>query len=139
MKIKINWDALGISASVACAIHCAVLPLILTSLPVFGINIIENKSFEIFMIGLAFAVGFYSLWHGYKKHHQKTKPLYIFSVGICLLIAKEVWHEKAIIFLIPAVLLIVLAHYLNIHYHPHPLKGRNNEDSRLRGNDVEVA
>ena len=41
MKFKINWDAFGIAASVACAIHCAVLPLILSSLPLFGINIIE--------------------------------------------------------------------------------------------------
>jgi hypothetical protein len=117
MKLRINWDVLGISASVACAVHCAVLPLILTSLPVFGINIIENKPFEIFMIGLAFVVGFYSLWHGHKKHHQKTLPLYLFFVGICFLIAKEVWHNNAIIFLLPAVLLIVLAHYLNIHFY----------------------
>jgi hypothetical protein len=27
MKGKINWDALGIGASLACAIHCALLPL----------------------------------------------------------------------------------------------------------------
>jgi hypothetical protein len=117
MKLRINWDVLGISASVACAIHCAVLPLILTSLPIFGINIIENKPFEIFMIGLAFVIGFYSLWHGYKKHHQKIIPLYIFLVGMCFLIAKEVWHNKAVVFLLPAVLLIVLAHYLNIHFY----------------------
>ena len=117
MKYKINWDVLGISASVACAIHCAVLPLILTSLPVFGVNIIENKRFEFSMIGLAFIVGFYSLWHGYKKHHQKKFPLLLFSVGISFLIAKEIWHDKAVFFLIPAVSLIVIAHYLNIHFY----------------------
>ena len=33
MRLKINWDALGIATSLACAIHCAVLPLLLTSLP----------------------------------------------------------------------------------------------------------
>ena len=43
---KINYDALGITASLACAIHCAVLPLLMTSLPVFGINIINNYFFE---------------------------------------------------------------------------------------------
>ena len=26
MKLKINWDVLGIGASLACAIHCALLP-----------------------------------------------------------------------------------------------------------------
>jgi hypothetical protein len=54
MNFKINWDALGITASLACAIHCAVLPLMLTSLPLFGINIIHNAIFEYSMIGLAF-------------------------------------------------------------------------------------
>ena len=42
MKLKINWDALGIGASLACAIHCALLPLFLSSLPLFGTNIINN-------------------------------------------------------------------------------------------------
>ena len=31
MKLKINWDALGITTSVACAIHCAILPLFVIS------------------------------------------------------------------------------------------------------------
>ena len=55
--LKINYDALGIAASVACAIHCALLPLVLTSLPVLGINIINNTWFEVFMILLAAAIG----------------------------------------------------------------------------------
>ncbi len=42
---RINWDAWGVATSLACAIHCAVLPLLLSSLPVFGINIIENEPF----------------------------------------------------------------------------------------------
>ncbi|MDX2047179.1 MAG: MerC domain-containing protein, partial [Chitinophagaceae bacterium] len=54
---KINYDALGIAASVACAIHCAVLPLVLTSLPVLGTNIIDNPGFEYLMIIIALAIG----------------------------------------------------------------------------------
>ena len=57
MKLKINWDALGISASLACAIHCALLPLFMTSLPLFGVNIIHNPLFEALMILLALAIG----------------------------------------------------------------------------------
>jgi hypothetical protein len=29
MKFNVNWDAVGIGTSIACAIHCALLPLIL--------------------------------------------------------------------------------------------------------------
>jgi len=38
----------------ACAIHCALLPLILTSLPLFGVELIDNIAFEYGMIVLAF-------------------------------------------------------------------------------------
>ena len=113
MNLKINWDALGITASVACAIHCALLPLAISSLPVFGINIIDNVAFEIGMIILAAAIGAYSLYHGYKKHHHHTAPLLIFLFGILFLCAKQIWHEHQLWLLAPAVVLIVMAHYLN--------------------------
>ena len=113
MKGRSNWDALGIAASVACAIHCAILPLMLTSLPVFGINIIHNYFFEYCMIGLAFVVGMYALYHGYKKHHHKTLPVVFFSTGISFLLLKELFHNYHIWLLIPAVVLIVAAHYIN--------------------------
>src|SRR5690606_10736284 len=90
---RINYDALGITASLACAIHCAILPLVLTSLPVFGINIIHNYFFEYCMIGLTFVVGMYALYHGYKKHHHKTLPVFFFSGGISFLLLKELFHN----------------------------------------------
>lgn len=113
MQWKVNWDALGITASVACAVHCAFLPLVLTSLPVFGVEIIDNAGFEIMMIIIAAAIGAYSLLHGYKKHHHQLTPLLIFGVGILFLCAKQVWHEQQLWFLPPAVILIVTAHYFN--------------------------
>ena len=116
MNIKVNWDALGITASVACAIHCAVLPLLLSSLPFLGVDIIQNDFFEYGMIVLTFAIGTYALSHGYRMHHHRPLPLIIFTVGILFLIAKQVWHSDHIWFLVPAVTAIVSAHYLNFRY-----------------------
>ncbi len=121
---KINWDAMGVAASIACAIHCAVLPLVLTSLPLFGIEIIHNILFEYGMILLAFLVGVYSLYHGWKKHHHNWKPLIIFSAGIIFLLMKQIAVDLHIWFLIPAVILIITAHYYNyqfcrLHNHAH--------------------
>lgn len=113
MGVRFNWDFLGIMASLACAIHCAVLPLFMTSLPLFGVNIVNNLSFEILMIILAAVIGLYSLTHGFKKHHHSKLPITLFVVGIVLLLAKQVLHEWDIYFLIPAVILIVAAHYFN--------------------------
>jgi hypothetical protein len=113
MPSKINWDALGITASVACAIHCAVLPLLLSSLSVLGFDIIQNAFFEYFMIALAFAVGVYALSHGFRRHHHRFLPLAVFSAGVFLLLAKQIWHSLHIWFLVPAVIAIITAHYLN--------------------------
>ena len=113
MPFKINWDALGITTSVACAIHCAVLPLILTSLPVLGINIIHNVVFEYFMITMAFLIGLHALVHGYQKHHHNKTPIIIFCTGILLLLCKQVWHSWELWFLVPAVPCVITAHYIN--------------------------
>ena len=114
MRYKINWDALGITTSIACAIHCALLPLFLTSLPLFGINIIHNQAFEYGMIALAFVVGIFALRHGYVKHHHRLLPIYIFSIGVCFLLAKQIWHPMELYLLPPAVIAILTAHYINI-------------------------
>ena len=113
MNVKLNWDGLGIATSIACAIHCAVLPLILTSLPLFGVNIIHNLFFEWSMIAIAFVVGAYSLFHGYNKHHHSLQPVIVFAIGFVFLAGKQFFHAHETYLLIPAVLLIVTAHYLN--------------------------
>ena len=124
MKHWVNWDALGIATSVACAIHCALLPLFLTSLPLFGTNIIHNITFEIGMILLAFGIGGYSLYHGYRKHHHRFLPLLVFSVGFIFLVLKQFFVRYETWLLIPAVLFIVSAHFFNyrfcrVHNHAH--------------------
>jgi len=124
MNFRFNWDAMGVATSLACAIHCAVLPLVLTSLPVFGVNIIENMNFEYFMIFLAAGIGGFSLWHGYRKHHHRFLPLIIFLVGIGFLIAKQLWHNFEYWLLPIAVVFIISAHLMNyracrIHDHAH--------------------
>ncbi len=124
MKFRINWDALGVGASLACAIHCALLPLFLTSLPLFGINIIDNVSFEAGMIVLAFFIGCYSFYHGYRKHHHSLLPFGLFAVGMLLLAFKQFFSQHEITLLIPAVIFIIAAHLLNyrlcrVHNHAH--------------------
>jgi predicted ferric reductase len=113
MKIKVNWDGLGIFTSIACAIHCLVLPMALTSLPFFGIDIIHDGIFEWSMILLAFFVGVYALVHGYKTHHKKMLPIFVFCVGFSLLVTKQFFLSIEIYFVIPAVFLIIGAHITN--------------------------
>jgi hypothetical protein len=113
MALKLNWDAMGVATSVACAIHCAVLPVLMSSLPIFGINIIHNSFFEWGMIGLAFVVGSYSLFHGFIKHHHSPVPVLIFSIGFMFLVLKQFFDSVEYWFLLIAVTSIISAHYYN--------------------------
>lgn len=113
MNIKLNWDALGIVTSIACAIHCAVLPVLISTLPVFGINIIHNIFFEWGMILLAFAVGSYSLFHGYIKHHRSFVPVLVFGAGFIFLVLKQFFTSISIPLLVAAVAFIIAAHFYN--------------------------
>jgi hypothetical protein len=119
-----NWDAIGISASLACAIHCALLPLFFSSLPLLGINILHNYQFEFGMILVSFAIGAYSLYHGYKKHHHSFKPIILFSIGIAFMFSRMIFREIELYLLFPAAILIIYAHVNNhmrcrVHNHAH--------------------
>lgn len=113
MKKKINWDAIGITASIACAIHCAILPILLTSLPIFGFDILDNIWFEGGMIAIAFFVGLTALRHG-KRHHHSNVPYYWFAGGFLFLILKEVFHQYHTAFLVPAIIGILVGHFYNV-------------------------
>ncbi len=124
MKARINWDALGIGASLACAIHCALLPLFLSSLPLFGVNIIHNTFFEVGMILLALGIGSYSLYHGFRRHHHSVLPLSLFFSGFVFLVLKQFFISYETWLLVPAVILIISAHFFNyrfcrVHNHAH--------------------
>jgi MerC mercury resistance protein len=119
-----NWDAIGISASLACAIHCALLPLFFSSLPLLGINILHNFKFEFGMILLSFAIGAYSLYHGYQKHHHSYKPIILFSLGIAIMFSRMIFRSIELYLLFPAAILIIYAHINNhirckVHNHAH--------------------
>ena len=114
--MRVNFDTLGITTTIICAIHCAILPLILTSLPIFGNNLIDNLAFEYFMIALAAGIGLYSLTHGFKRHHHAKRPILVFSFGILMLLLKQFIHEQQLLFLIPGVIAIISAHLMNIKF-----------------------
>ncbi|HEY2583370.1 MAG TPA: MerC domain-containing protein, partial [Mucilaginibacter sp.] len=53
VKHKSGLDNVGMTASVLCAIHCALVPLLITSLPLLGLGFLANPWLEWSMIILA--------------------------------------------------------------------------------------
>ena len=65
-------DFLGISASIICAVHC-ILPPVLISYSAFNfLPFLENPLFELILLGSALLFALASLWPSYKDHSVKT-------------------------------------------------------------------
>ncbi|MBN8857724.1 MAG: MerC domain-containing protein [Sphingobacteriales bacterium] len=117
IRTRINYDRLGIFTSVACAIHCTLLPLFISSIPFLGIDILEHEGVEWCIILLALLFGVLSLYHGYKQHHHKLFPLLLFGIGFTFLILNQLTYERLIYLFIPAsAVCIISAHSLNLFY-----------------------
>lgn len=115
IKRKLNYDKLGIITSVACTIHCTILPLLINVLPILGFPFGENKLVEYGMILLSFIFGTFSLLYGYATHHHKRLPIILFALGFLCLIINQLLNERLIYILIPASAVgIITAHILNI-------------------------
>ncbi|HEY9260159.1 MerC domain-containing protein [Chitinophaga sp.] len=128
---RISLDTIGIGASLACAVHCAVLPLLITLLPLLGSHILENEKLEYGLLSFSFLIGCLSLGRGYFRHHRRIVPLMIFTAGFALLlgghfgIAGGYW-EPVVIFIGAGG--VTGAHILNlqrcrqctVHQHQHP-------------------
>ena len=109
-------DHLGIAASIACAIHCAALPLIITALPLLGLEFLANIWVEIFMIGLSLVVGVSSLSSSYPLH-KKLLPIFILVTGFILIAAGHFIFKDLEAVIVPiGGFTIAAAHLVNWKY-----------------------
>jgi hypothetical protein len=84
-------DTLGASASLLCAIHCAVLPFVLTLLPVLGLSFLVGETVEWILVGLAVGLAALSLLLGFRRH-RSLRVLALLSGAVVLLVAGR-WVE----------------------------------------------
>lgn len=116
----IKWDAIGISASLVCAIHCLLLPVFFSTLPLLGIELMENMTLEIFTIAISLLAGSSALYTGYKKHHRRLWPLLLFVCSMAALILGNVlapvWSPSELVFKSAGVTGILAAHIANWRY-----------------------
>ncbi len=84
-KTSINLDRIGITASTLCAIHCALVPVFLTTLPLLGLDFLANGWVEISMILLSIVLGTFSLGMSYRKQHRKLWPFVVLFSGFALI------------------------------------------------------
>ncbi len=77
-------DSAGMIASIACAIHCAAMPLVISYLPLLGLEWLSDESFHQVMAVVCFGFALSAFIPGWKKHGSLA-PTCVGLVGIVLL------------------------------------------------------
>jgi len=87
-------DRLGAAASLACAAHCAAMPLLIGLLPLVGLGFLTDERIELALAGLSIGVGSLSLIPNYARKHRHLRPLLLFAFGAGLIIAMRLLAEE---------------------------------------------
>jgi uncharacterized membrane protein len=110
-------DRLGAAASLACAVHCAVMPLLVSLLPLVGLSFLAKEQTEWALICLSLSLGSLSLLPSYARKHRRLRPLSLFAFGGSLIITALLSVEEGTRLEAPAMtlgaLMIACAHMVN--------------------------
>ena len=80
-----TWaDWTGLAASIACGIHCAAMPLLLSYLPSFGLSWLAHEGFHQWMTVFCFVFAASAFVPGWRKH-KSLVPGFSGVIGITLL------------------------------------------------------
>ena len=90
---QIDLDKAGAAASLACAVHCAVMPLVITLLPLLGLSFLADERMEWALLGLSALLGSSSLCLGYREHRQ-SRALLVLSLGLTALVTGRILEER---------------------------------------------
>jgi hypothetical protein len=77
-------DRFGATASFLCAVHCALLPLVIATLPAIGLGFLANHQYERGFIAFASALAVTTFIVGFRRH-RRVRALWFLMPGILLL------------------------------------------------------
>jgi hypothetical protein len=77
-------DRIGATGSLVCALHCALLPLVIAALPSLGVAIWLGDGFERVFVVFATLLGLFSVVWGYRRH-RAVRALWLLLPGLAVL------------------------------------------------------
>ena len=120
-------DRLGAYGSMACAAHCALLPVVIALLPSLGLASLASDTFERGFVVFATLLGLFSVVWGYRRH-RAVRALGLLVPGLALLWTGALYpplHESLLSHALAMTVggtLVALAHLANLrlnHRHVH--------------------
>jgi len=113
--VGFHVDFIGFSISLLCALHCAFMPILLSLIPLAGIQFLKNPWIEYSIILLSFCFASLALLSGYRKHHKRPMPLILVTLGFILIssgyFSELKWME--VLFTVTGGLAIAIGHLKN--------------------------
>ena len=110
-------DRIGVVASCACAVHCALMPALLGLLPLVGLGWLAEERTEWILVCASSAVGVTSLLPSYLRQHRRASPSATFAGGMALIVAGRVLFEARAgveaASVVSGAVLVASAHFLN--------------------------
>ena len=67
-RLRHLLDRFGSTASLLCAVHCAVLPVLLAAAPSLGLSVWLGDGVELALVSFVTLLGLFSLVWGYRRH-----------------------------------------------------------------------
>ncbi len=116
-RLQCAGDRVGVWASLICAVHCALVPLLVALLPAFGLRLFGQIDFDQAFAVFATVLGVASLGLGYRRHRAVAAWL-LLAAGLLLIWANaftglhdhSAWHA---LMMVAGGLSITAAHWLN--------------------------
>lgn len=128
--IRSLLDKIGATGSLLCAVHCALLPLVLALLPELGLDRWLGHTFDFVFLVFATLVGASSLVSGWRRHGE-VHALRLLAVGLVVLWTSVLYpplHDSRwlhALLMTCGGALVGIAHMLNLrlnHRHAHGVR-----------------
>ena len=89
-EVNIYLDKTAISLSVACAIHCLFVPLVLLYAPTLAISVLTDEWFHTLLLFLVFPVSIFAMFFGCRQH-KRYNILFYGMIGLMILAVSAIW------------------------------------------------
>ncbi len=109
-------DNTGACLSLACALHCMTMPLLIIVLPLIGLSFLATERAELVLITGAVALAIGSLAWGV-RHHRSWRALLILIVALAFIVTSRTAVEGSfeVVFYSIGGILLASAHLVNRH------------------------
>ena len=84
----------GVWASIICAIHCTILPLLMILLPTAGVYLFINETFEFVLLGISLVFNMTNVCFGYRQH-KSNKAVAVLALGLFVFVFGRLMHRHS--------------------------------------------